>query len=64
MNANWWEDQMFTYIYRDGDYTVTDYEWLKELNYIASEFEEFGWGWCLRGQHWKPNKLACWSDDF
>ncbi len=63
MIYEWWEDQMFGYVYYDGG-DCQDELWLKELNYIGDEFKKSGWEWCLNGQHWKTGKGSCWSCDF
>jgi hypothetical protein len=59
----WWESQMFDYIYHDGN-PCQDEDWLREMQYIADIFEESGMEWCLNGQHWKMSKGACYSCDF
>lgn len=61
--SKWWEEQLFDYVYHDGNPSQDD-SWLNELNFIGDEFKKFGMGWCMNGQHWKPNNQPCWSDDF
>ncbi len=60
---DWWEDQMFGYIYYDASSVSLDKQWERELHFIADEFEKAGLGWCMNGQHWKPNNNTCWSCD-
>ncbi len=63
MNPDWWENQMFDYVYHDGSSVSLDESWHKELNFIGDEFKKAGWGWCVNGQHWKSNTNVCWSCD-
>ena len=51
---DWWEDQLFDYIYHDAG-ECQDEPWLNEMNYIGDEFKKAGMVWCLTGQHWNTS---------
>lgn len=50
---NWWEDQMFNYVYHDGSPICLDIPYENELHFIGEHFQKYGARWCINCQQWE-----------